>query len=191
MNMRYVAFIGTMIGMIGFNNLNAVTAFISPKNTFQQNIVNTYKNVFGADRLYQKPLDTTYLSDWRNIVNELEAFVQRYSFNDTDTKLIKLYRDIKRANNELIKAINDTYNLLFRSKKTRGNTTPTLNSARKVFANLEARTMAAQETLKALDYEAKETGLIKVREALVILALCVQIAATKASKDIEKEIDLR
>jgi len=138
-------------------------------------------SAFGKNNLYKEALVTDEVNRWNSAINEVTKFVQERSSNALGVKiknLINALTSIQKANIDLINGI----------KITRGsfNSPSSVKQNIASFETIKNTMIQVQVNLKKAVFLLNKEQKEEARFILSTAALCIELTAAKAIKDIAK-----
>ncbi len=150
----------------------------------ERTITGIHTKTFSVGNLYKTAMDST---EWNEVISTTHDFVKEHSLQNRS--LMRSYKKIKQANDQLVHEIDMAYKLLFRSESTRNV------SNKALVEKFSSKFGVIERNMKELKIKLKKQlddkkfslhGQEKVATVLHRLALTLELTAKKASNDLKK-----
>lgn len=152
----------------------------------QLTIAQAQPAALAKDRLFQDRIPAATFEKWHKAVAAVEKYTE--TNGKGDSILMKAMDKVKQANDKLINTLKITYNTSFSKPGVSGSDKNRIELTMD-FKDIETNMKKVQKDLESERFF--YTGKQKSQALILALAQAIEAVATKAMKDIEKEIRAR
>lgn len=173
----------TVLFVVAFN---AAARSIPSQKELEKTMTGIHNKTFSKSNLYSEQLDAR---EWNDVLALTHDFVKEHAFHNKS--LMRSYKKIKQASDDLTSEIRIAYSTLFRTKVNRGEHHDSQKLIKRFstkFESIENEMSTLQTKLKAQMDNKKLLlhGQDKVATVLHRLAMSVKLSALKARNDLAK-----